>query len=86
MATPPSCATGNVHILSDNRRLSLETDLMMCDFPIWAWTCIPWVNLVLEKEISNSNTHDYYIERRGMYCLQYMCTTNIIYTHQIYVM
>ena len=75
MATPPSCALSNAHILSSHNRPSLETDLVLCDVPIWARTYIPLVNLILEKEISNSNIHDLYTERRGMYSLQYMCTT-----------
>ena len=35
MTTPPSCAPGNVHILSTVHIQSLETDLVLSDVPIW---------------------------------------------------
>ena len=50
MATPPSCAPGNVHILGSHNRPSLETDLVLCDVSSWAWTCFPWVNWMLKGD------------------------------------
>ena len=49
VGTPPSCAPGNVH--SSCKRCSVETDLVMCDVPNYTWTCLPWVNWVLEGYI-----------------------------------
>ena len=51
MATPPSCAHGNAHILSSHNRPGLETDLVLCDVPTWAWTYISWVHWVLKGEV-----------------------------------
>ena len=56
VATPPSCATGNVHILSEHRRPSLDTDPVLHMVPTWAWTCLPWVNWVLERDMILKNT------------------------------
>ena len=64
VATPPSCAPGNVHILSRHNRPSLETDLVLCDVSSYAWTCLTWTYWFLERDIPNSqlihskrNTH-----------------------------
>ena len=39
MTTPPSCAPGNVHILSSH---SLETDLVLSDGLTYTWTRAHW--------------------------------------------
>ena len=53
MATPPSCAPGNVHILSRHNRPSLETDLVLCDVPPWSSACLLCIQWVLEEEIQS---------------------------------
>ena len=54
MTTPPSCAPGNVHILSEHNRPSLETDLVLCDVTSWVWTCFPWIWIywVLKRDMT----------------------------------
>ena len=56
VATPSSCAPGNVHSLSSHNRPSLETDLVPHMVPTWAWTYLPWVNWVLERDMILKNT------------------------------
>ena len=50
VTTPPSCAPGNVHTLSNHNRPSVETDLVLCDVSSWAWACWPWVHWILKGD------------------------------------
>ena len=62
VATPPSCAPGNVHILSNSHRWSrLESYSVQCDVSLNAWACLSWF-WVLEREVLNwLNASGYYV-------------------------
>ena len=53
VTTPPSCALGNVHILSSHNRPSLDTHLVLCDVPPWPSACLACIQWVLEEEIQS---------------------------------
>ena len=69
VATPPICAPGNVHTLSNHNRPRLENDPVLHMVPTWAWTCLPWVNWVLERDkilinTANLKLHCMYVHNR----------------------